>query len=137
MHTKNQWLQKAFFCRKYTTQPQHMLHNAKNTNTMISPTRRLPGASILWVSVIAVCCAMDLDVCNTRMQFIPGKIMNTLLYLLLFCRPLTSALVDNRFFYYENFAFFMAVASSQLALIPAIRQCIFCQHCLSPHHVLE
>jgi hypothetical protein len=47
--------------------PQH-LQLPKNTNTMISPARWLPAASILQVSAIAVRRAIDIDHHNTAMQ---------------------------------------------------------------------
>jgi hypothetical protein len=52
----------------------------KNTNTMISPARRLPVASILQVSVIAVCRAIDIDHHETAMQFFYMKLTVSLFY---------------------------------------------------------
>jgi hypothetical protein len=37
----------------------HKKTQTKNINTMISPSCQLPAALILWVSAIAVCCAVD------------------------------------------------------------------------------
>jgi hypothetical protein len=37
------------------------------TGTMISPACQLPAALILQVSVITVCCAINLDLCNPAM----------------------------------------------------------------------
>ena len=104
---------------------------------MISPARRLPAAPILQVSAIAVCCAIDLDLRNTAMQFLDVKLTFSLFYLLLFCMPLTGAHRDKRYVFLVNTcAFYLAVASNQRALTPAIRRYIFCRCRLSPHHVL-
>ena len=109
----------------------------KNTDTMISPARRLPAAPILQVSVIAVCCMIDLDLRNTAMQFLDVKLTFSLFYWLLFCMPLTGAHRDKRYVFLVNTcAFYLAVASNQRALTPAIRRYIFCRCRLSPHHVL-
>ena len=53
----------------HNTQPQHTAQRPKNTDTMISPARRLPAASILKVSAIAVRRAIDIDHRNAAMQF--------------------------------------------------------------------
>jgi hypothetical protein len=67
----------------------------KNTNTMISPTRRLPVALIFEVTAITIRHAIVLDLQNkAMMQFFYVKLMNSLLYLLLFSKPLTSVLMD-------------------------------------------
>jgi hypothetical protein len=47
---------------------------------MISPARRLPAASILQVSAIAVRRAIDLDHRNTAMQFFYVKLSVSLFY---------------------------------------------------------
>ena len=47
---------------------------------MIPPARRLPAASILQVSAIAVRRAIDLDHRNTAMQFFYMKLSVSLLY---------------------------------------------------------
>ena len=104
---------------------------------MISPNRRLLAAQILQVSAIAIPCAIDINHRNTAMQFFHVKIIFSLFYCLLFYRPLTGMHGDKRYVSLVNTcAFFLAVASNQCALTPAIRRCIFCQCRLSPHHVL-
>jgi hypothetical protein len=66
---------------------------ATNTDTMISPTCRLPGAPIFEVSAIAIHHAIDLDLQREAMHFYV-KLVNSLFYLLLFSKPLTSTIVD-------------------------------------------
>jgi len=103
---------------------------------MISPARRLPAAPILQVSAIAVCRAIDLDLRNTAMQFLDVKLTFSLLYLLLFCMPLTGTHGDKRYVFLVNTcAFYLAVASNQRALTPAIRRYIFCRNPPSPRRV--
>jgi len=62
---------------------------------MISPARRLPAASILQVSAIAVRRAIDIDHRNTAMQFFTWIELFFLFYWLLFYRPLTGAPWDK------------------------------------------
>ena len=103
---------------------------------MISPAHRLPAAPILQVSAIAVCCAIDLDLRNTAMQFLDVKLTFSLFYLLLFCMPLSDAHGDKRYVFLVNTcAFYFAVASNQRALTPAIRRYIFCRDPPSPRRV--
>jgi hypothetical protein len=71
-----------------------MLRNTKNTNTMISSTSQLPAA----VKV----CAIDLNLHKMAMQFYYVKLMNSLFYLLLFCRLLTGALTDKGYVFLLN-----------------------------------
>ena len=101
---------------------------------MISPARRLPAASILKVSAIAVCREIELDLRNTAMQFLDVKLTFSLFYnLLLFCMPLTDAHGDKRYVFLVNTCvFYLAVASNQRALTPAIRRYIFCRDPPSP-----
>ena len=122
----------------HNTQPQHTPHNRKkNTDTMISPARRLPAAPILQVSAIAVCRAIDLDLRNTAIQFFYVKLSNSLFYCLLFYRLLTSVHRDKRYvFFIKHLCFFSAVASNQRALTIAICRYNFCRCCLSSHSVL-
>ncbi len=100
----------VFFCSRqilhHNTLPQHTLCNTKNTNTMISSSRRLPVASIFQMCAIAVHPNLDLNLCNTSMQFFYLKLMYSLFYLLLFCRPLTGALTDKRHVFIEYLCFF-------------------------------
>ena len=69
---------------------------------MISLTCRLPAASILQVSAIAVSLAIDLDHRNTAMQFFYVKLTVSLFYWLLFYRPLTGADRNKRCVYLVN-----------------------------------
>ncbi len=60
-----------------------------------------------------------------------------LFYWLYYSMPLTGAHWDKRYVFLVNTcAFFLAVASNQRALTPAIRRYIFCRCRSSPHHVL-
>jgi hypothetical protein len=81
----------------HNTQPQHTAQLPKNTDTMISPARRLPAASILQVSAIAVRRAIDLDLRNMAMQFFYVRLTVSLFYCLLFCMPLTGVHGDKRY----------------------------------------
>ena len=74
----------------------------KNTDTMISRARRLPAASILQVSAIAVRHAIDLDHRNTAKQFFYMKLSVSLFYWLLFCMPLTGTHGDKRYVFLVN-----------------------------------
>ena len=69
----------------------------KNTDTMISPARRLLAAPNLQVSAIAIRRAIDIDHRNTAMQFFYVKITFSLFYCLLFYRPLTGVHGDKRY----------------------------------------
>jgi len=58
------------------------------------------------------------------------------LHLLFFCMPLTDAHEDKRYVFLVNTcAFYLAVASNQRALTPAIRRYIFCRDPPSPRRV--
>ena len=92
---------------------------------MISPARRLPAASILQVSAIAVRRVIDIDHRNTAMQFFYMKLTVSLFYWLLFYATDQRALGQKVCFFSEYLCFFLAVASNLLALTPAIRQYIF------------
>ena len=119
--------------------------NTHNTKTQVekktstpwsTPTRRLLAASILKVSAIAVCREIDIDLRNTAMQFLDVKLTFALFYWLLFCMPLTDAHGDKRYVFLVNTcAFYLAVASNQRALTPAIRRYIFCRDPPSPRRV--
>ncbi len=62
------------------TQPQHTTNNTTNTTTMVPTARRLPAASILKGSKIAVSCTIDNNLSNTAMLFFYMKLMNFLFY---------------------------------------------------------
>jgi len=76
--------------------PQH-LQLPKNTDTMISPARRLPAASILQVSAIAVCRAIDINHCNTAMQFFYMEQTVSFNFIDYYSMPLTGAHWDKRY----------------------------------------
>ena len=74
---------------------------------MIS-TRRLPAASILQVSAIAVCCVIDIDHRNTAMQFFYMKRTVSFYFIDYYYRPLTGAHWDKRYVFLVNTcAFFL------------------------------
>ena len=76
------------------------------------------------------------DLRNTAMQFLDVKLTFSLFYLQLFCMPLTDAHGDKRYVFLVNTcAFYLAVASNQRALTPAIRRYIFCRDPPSPRRV--
>ncbi len=102
------------------------------------PPCRLPAASILQVSAIAVRRTIDHNLCYKAMQFSYTKLNVLLFYWLLFCRPLINALVNKRYvFLLITCHYFSGIASNQCTLTPAIHQYLFCWCHLSPdNHVL-
>ncbi len=68
---------------------------------MIS-ARRLPAASILQVSVIAIRCAIDIDHRNTAMQFFLMKRTVSFYFIDYYYRPLTGAHWDKRYVFLVN-----------------------------------
>ncbi len=107
------------------TTTTHRTCNFQNTETMIS-ARRLPAASILQVSAIAVRRAIDIDHRNTAMQFFLMKRTASFYFIDYYYRPLTGAHWDKRYvFFSEYMCFFLAIASNQRALTRAIRRYIF------------
>jgi len=81
--------------------PQH-LQLPKNTDTMISPARRLPAASILQVSVIAVRRAIDIDHRNTAMQFFYMKRTVSFYFIDYYSMPLTGVHWDKWYVFLVN-----------------------------------
>jgi len=65
---------------QHTTTTHRTVQLPKNTNAMISPAHRLPAASILQVSAIAVRRVIDIDHRNTAMHFFYMKLTVSLFY---------------------------------------------------------
>jgi len=87
------------------------------------------------VSAIAVRCAIDIDHRNMAMQFFSIKQTVSFYFIDYYSMPLTGAHWDKRYVFLVNTCFFLAIASNQRALTPAIRRYIFCRCRPSPHHV--
>jgi hypothetical protein len=69
---------------------------SKNTKPMIPPGHQLLAASILMMSVIALCCAVAHHLCNMAMLLFFMKSTYLLFDLQLFCLPLIDALAAKR-----------------------------------------
>ena len=102
---------------------------------MIS-ARRLPAASILQVSAIAVRRAIDIDHRNTAMQFFLMKRTVSFYFIDYYYRPLTGVHWDKRYVFLVNTCAFFGRCIESMRTDPSYPTIYFLPVPPSPHHVL-
>jgi hypothetical protein len=118
------------------TQPQHTLCNTKNTSTMISPTRRLPAASIFYMNAIAICRTINLNLRNTAMQIFLRETNEFFILFTIILKAVDQHACEQKVCSFSEYLCFFYCCIKSMRTHPSYPSMCFCQCCLSPHHIL-